>query len=67
MVRSSGLSSASKLASSGTVGPRPLATTLTVECTTGTPKVLMVLTVETAFFSSSAGSIERIVPSCEGW
>ena len=67
VVRSSGLSSVSRPASSGRVGfPWPEAT-LTVECTTGTPKVLMVLTVETAFLTSSAGSIERIVASCEGW
>jgi hypothetical protein len=32
---------------------------LTVERTTGTPKVLVVLTVETAFLTSSALSIER--------
>ena len=54
VVRSSGLSSSSRSASSGSVGcPRPDAT-LTVECTTGTPNVLMVLTVETAFLSRSA-------------
>jgi hypothetical protein len=40
---------------------------LTVECTTGTPKVLMALTVDTAFFSRSAASIERIVARWEGW
>ena len=66
MVRSSGLSSASRSAKTGRVGPWPLAT-LTVECTTGTPNVLIVLMVETAFFVSSAGSIERIVASCDGW
>jgi hypothetical protein len=66
VVRSSGLSSASRSASSGRVGPWPLAT-LTVEWTVGIPKVLMVLTVETAFFMRSAASIERIVASCEGW
>ena len=50
----SGLSSSSRTASSARVGfPRPEAT-LTVECTTGTPKVLMVLTVETAFLSRSS-------------
>ena len=43
--------------SSGSVGPWPEAT-LTVECTTGTPKVLMVLTVETAFLSSRSWSID---------
>src|SRR5580658_8912510 len=49
VVRSSGLSSASRSASSGRVGcPRPEAT-LTVECTTGIPKVLTVLTVDAAF------------------
>jgi hypothetical protein len=53
VVRSSGLSSVSRPASSGRVGPWPAAT-LTVECTTGTSKVLMVLTVETAFFIRSA-------------
>jgi hypothetical protein len=41
--------------------------TFTVECTTGTPNVLMVRTVETAFLTRSAGSIERIVASCDGW
>ena len=67
VVRSSGLSSVSSSASSGSVGrPWPEAT-LTVEWTTGTPKALIVLTVETAFLSRSAGSIERIVASCEGW
>ena len=50
VVRSSGLSSSSRPASSASVGcPWPEAT-LTVECTTGTPNALMVLTVETAFF-----------------
>ncbi len=53
VVRSSGLSSSSRPPSSGRVGPWPLAT-LTVECTTGTPKALMTLTVETAFFMRSA-------------
>jgi hypothetical protein len=42
----------------GSVGfPRPDAT-LTVEWTTGTPKALMVLTVETAFLRRSSRSIE---------
>src|SRR5258708_11115649 len=45
---------------------RPVAT-LTVECRTRTSKVLMVLTVETAFLTSSARSIERAPASCEGW
>ena len=49
VVRSSGLSPASRAASSGSVGPPWPDATLTVECTTGTPKVLIVLTVETAF------------------
>jgi len=67
VVRSSGLSSVSRSASSGSVGPpRPVAT-LMVECTTGTPKALMVLTVETAFLSSSSRSIEWTPASCEGW
>jgi hypothetical protein len=44
--------------SSGSVGPpRPVAT-LTVECTTGTPKALMVRTVDTAFLTSRSWSIE---------
>jgi hypothetical protein len=47
VVRSSGLSSFSSSANSGRVGPWPLAT-LTVECTTGTPKVLMVLVIAQA-------------------
>jgi len=33
----------------------------------GTLKVLIVLTVETAFLTRSTGSIERIVASCTGW
>jgi hypothetical protein len=37
------------------------------ECMTGTPKDLIVLTVETAFLTRSAGSIERTVASCAGW
>ena len=67
VVRSSGLSSASRSASSGRVGwPRPEAT-LMVECTTGTSKVLMVLTVETEFLTRRSRSIERTAPSCAGW
>jgi hypothetical protein len=67
VVRSSGLSSVSRPASSGSVGcSRPLVT-LTVECTTGTPDVLTILTVETAFLTSSARSIERTATSCWGW
>jgi hypothetical protein len=31
------------------------------------PNVLIVLTVETAFLTRRAGSIERIVASCAGW
>jgi hypothetical protein len=45
---------------------RPEAT-LMVECTTGIPKVLMVLTVDTAFLRRSARSIEWTPASCEGW
>jgi hypothetical protein len=67
VVRSSGLSSPSRPASSGTVGCPWLEATLTVECTTGTPKVLIVLTVVTAFLTTSPESIERIVASCAGW
>lgn len=52
VVRSSGLSFSSRPASPGIVGcPWPEAT-LTVECTTGTPKVLIVLTADTAFLTS---------------
>jgi hypothetical protein len=67
VVRSSGLSAVSRSASSGRVGcPRPEAT-LMVECTTGTSKVLMVLTVETAFLTRRSRSIERTPASCAGW
>jgi hypothetical protein len=51
----------SKIAAKGR-GPWPEAT-LTVECTTGTPKVSIALTVETAFFRRSAGSVYRTVAS----
>jgi hypothetical protein len=46
--------------------PRPEAT-LTVQCTTGTAKVLMALTVETAFLSRRSRSIEWTAASWEGW
>ena len=38
-----------------------------VVCTTGTSKVLMVLTVETALLTRSAWSIERTPASWGGW
>ena len=38
-----------------------------VECTTGTSKVLLVLTVETAFLTRRSRSIEWTPASCEGW
>jgi hypothetical protein len=51
----------------GKVGPpRPVAT-LTVECTMGIPKVLMVRTVETTFLTRSVWSIERTPASWDGW
>jgi len=40
---------------------------LTVECTTGTSKVVMVLTVETAFLTIRSRSIEWTPPSCWDW
>ena len=65
VVRSSGLSFSSRPASSGIVGPWPAAT-FTVECTTGTSKALIVLTVETAFLMSRSWSIERTLATWAG-
>ena len=38
-----------------------------VECTTGIPNVLIVLTVEAAFLTSRSRSIEPTPASWEGW
>jgi hypothetical protein len=65
VVRSSGLSSVNRPASSGKVSSPRREATLTVECSTRTSKVLPVRTVATTFLTSSARSIERTPVSWE--
>jgi len=68
VVRSSGLSSVSRPGEFGEGGLSPgRRRTLMVECTTGTSKVLMVLTVETAVLDQEVRrSIERTPASLRG-